>query len=156
MKANEKFIDKTDEFWAYIRLISDNKGRYKKTNENKGVDYTIEDLTKAVEAVAIEGEPLFGDIHQELTPFGEEILSYLQFRSEKLAEVVDLLQDRDEAHSTFERYSDYLNADQLQANKQGGSKPLVFENTVNGVIQKEVWIQLYARSPKTAYVHKLR
>lgn len=137
MLPNQEFSGKDDEFWAYVRLVSQQAG-YQPRGDEIVKEYDMGDLQETVESTGINGEPIFGDFSSSgLTDRGDEILSYLNYRSKQVEVAMDHIQTKDEAKRTFEEYRGDYELTHVQHNRQGDKEPLVFANTVNLVLEKE-------------------
>lgn len=137
MFAKEEYLEHDAEFWAYVRLVSQQAGYQPRGDEVVKV-YEPEDLQNAVESTGINGEPLFGDFSTDgLTDLGENILDYLNYRSQHVAVALDNIQTKNEAEETYEEYRGDHELKHVQYNRQGSNDPLVFANTVNLVMEKE-------------------
>lgn len=137
MFAKEEFLEHDAEFWAYVRLVSQQAG-YQPRGDKVVKVYEPEDLQNAVESTGINREPLFGDGSSNgLTALGENILDYLNYRSQHVAVALDNIQTKDEAEETYEEYRGDHELKHVQYNRQGSNDPLVFANTVNLVMEKE-------------------
>jgi len=137
MFPKEDYLEQDAEFWAYVRLISQESG-YQPRGEKVVKVYEEDDLQDAVESTGINGEPLFGDFTSDgLTDLGDDILDYLNYRSKQVKIALDHIQTKEEAQQTFEDYQGDYELKNVQYNRQGDKDPLVFANTVNLVMEKE-------------------
>lgn len=137
MFPEEQYLTKDDEFWAYIRLVSQQAG-YQPRGEKIVKTYDESDLQNSVKSTGINGEPLFGDFATDgLTDMGKDVLEYLNYRSKQVKVALDNIQTREEAEQVFEEYKKDYKLKHVQYNRQGNNEPLVFANTVNLVLEKE-------------------
>lgn len=137
MLPEDEYLAKDDEFWAYVRLVSQQAG-YQPRGDEIVKEYDEEDLKDTVESTGINGEPLFGGVSSDgITGLGEDVLSYLNYRAKKVEDALDSIQTREEAKNLFDEYTGGYELNHFQRNKQGDDEPLVFANTVNAILEKE-------------------
>lgn len=122
MKADERFLGQSLEFWANIKLISQ-KGGYtdKKTKQVKV--HTLEEIKLVYESNDLDCSRVI-DKQNQFTSFGKLIVTYLQHRSDYLQiQVEPNLMHLAEAKQTFEKLREELKpACPLPLNKQTGEK----------------------------------
>lgn len=140
MYANERFAGYNTKFWSYVRLVSEQAG-YQPHGEKLVKKYTKKDLSETVEKTGINGEQLLGGLTtNNTTDLGEELLDYLNFRSDKVKQALDKIRTKNQAFSDFEEYcGDYV-METEQLNKQGSGEKLIFANSVNLVLERETGI----------------
>jgi hypothetical protein len=136
MYPQEEYLQQDSEFWAYVRLVSQQAG-YQPRGDEIVKEYEEQDLQDAVESTGINGEPLFGDFSSDgLTELGDDILDYLNYRSQQVEVALNNIQTKEEARETFEEYRGDYELNHVQYNRQGNDDPLIFANTVNLVLEK--------------------
>lgn len=86
MKANDKYLNKSLDFWSNIKLLNQKLGYvYKKTKSNpnpRSVIPTIVQVKKAFKSEKLEYSSLI--INDKWTDLGTEIIEYLEYRDEML------------------------------------------------------------------------
>lgn len=98
-------------------------------------------MRETVEKTGINPDPLLGEFSVPTTELGDDVLSYLNYRSEQVEVALDRIRTKDEATDQFNEYRGDFEMDTEQLNKQGSSEPLVFANSVNLVLEKETGIE---------------
>lgn len=99
MIANREYLNLPPKFWAYVKIIGQSAGYTK-----KGVISvpTIEDIYTALHSLSLDCCELYSS--ETITPFGNHILSYFQYRANVLNHTVfRLLMDVEEAEAMFLR-----------------------------------------------------
>jgi hypothetical protein len=141
MYSDKRFAGKSMKFWSYVRLVSEQAG-YQPHGDKLIKKYSKEDLKNTIEKTGINADPLFGDsTTNSTTQLAEDLLQYLNYRSEKVKEALDKIRTKDEAIRDFEEYrGDYV-METEQLNKQGSGAKLVFANSVNLVLERETGIE---------------
>lgn len=134
MKANPEFIEKENDFWACVKLISQKQGYSK-----RGV---------IIVPTAHEVKVLFGELKLDATKlfakegFGNALLRYFQHRADVLNnEVSSLLMDVEEATTLYtELHKKYSPTCQIPMNKQKGEKksPAFFTGIINMLIEQHI------------------
>jgi hypothetical protein len=139
MFANDEFEGRGREFWSYVRLVSEQVG-YQPRGDGLVKEYTTDDLQETVERTGINADPILGEFSEPTTELGEDVLEYLNYRSEQVEVALNRIRTNDEAIDEFEEYRGDFEMETEQLNKQGSSKPLVFANSVNLVLEKETGV----------------
>lgn len=143
MRADNRFLGQSREFWANVRTISQAVGY---TKRRKGAPSTIRIPTlKEVEnkfnALNLNTAHIANSSGQ-LTAFGEALLSYFTHRAEVLNEIAcKLLMSRDEAKAEFERLHKELTPKcPIPRNKQKGEKkgPAFLTGIVNILMEANI------------------
>jgi len=140
MLSNDDFQGRGREFWAYVRLVSEQAG-YQPHGDELVKKYDLDDLRKTVEKTEINADPILGGFSECTTNLGNEVRDYLNYRSEQVEIALDRIRTRDQAVEEFEEFSEGFVMDTEQLNKQGSNQPLVFANSVNLVLEKETGIE---------------
>jgi hypothetical protein len=121
MQPDANFTQQPSQFWAYVKLLSEQIG-YSERKTKSLRKYSIDDMTHAlvrrglsVDDVLIAGSP---------TDFGKKLVEYLNLRATLLEEVAEPnLMNRDQARELFEDLKKKLNPTcALPMNKQKGEK----------------------------------
>lgn len=126
MLTNYKFKKKDLEFWANIKLLNQRLGytkRKSKKNPNQGfVIPTKEQIIKVFEDEGLNTSRLINK--GNLTPFGESILEYMEYRGEMLIQNVEPnLMNKEEAKELFYNLKDQIKPTcPLPMNKQKREK----------------------------------
>lgn len=113
MKPNEKFLNRSNEFWALVKLSSEYLGySERKSRGSKLKRHNIDEIQNLSKDIFVEGNTR------------ELVLEYLNFRADLLEEKVQpLLMDKNEAQEIFESLTkDYCPKCSLPYNKQKGEK----------------------------------
>ncbi len=144
MKANEKYVNKSAEFWANIKLINQKLGYVRR----KSIKYpeggflipTEKEIIAKFKDLGIAFSHLIKN--GQFTEFGLEVIGYMEYRAEVLTSVVELnLMDQEEAKEMFyglkEKYSPSC---PLPFNKQTGEKKdhAYLTGIVNILIESEI------------------
>lgn len=110
MKPNAQFLNKPLSWWADIKTISEAAGYTQDTPKGgTKVDqikiHTAEQVINAYEALDLEWDHLFTKSEDHYTPtkYGEEILSYIKYRSEILSVAKANLMTAEQAKIEFEK-----------------------------------------------------
>ena len=122
MKADERFLGQSLDFWANIKLISQ-KGGYTDKRTKQVKVHTLAEIASVYESNNLDHSKLI-DSNNELTEFGKLVQSYLQHRSDCLRLYIEPnLMKLAEAKQTFEELREKLKpACPLPLNKQKGEK----------------------------------
>lgn len=147
MFANEDFQGQGREFWSYVRLVSEQAG-YQPRGDKVVKEYDVEDLQETVEETGINAKPILGGFSEQTTDLGNDVLDYLNYRSEQVEVALDRIRTRDQAVDEFEEFSEGFQMDTEQLNKQGSSQSLIFANSVNLVLEKETGVD-FNPNPRT-------
>lgn len=128
MKANPSFLNQPKEFWAYVRIISQEVGYTKRGNKNKKISSailipTLEDVRHAFKALGLS----FGhivDTDDNVTDFGSLLFKYFEFRADVLNNTVQQqLMNKPAAEKEFKRIKkQWQKKCPLPMNKQKGAK----------------------------------
>jgi hypothetical protein len=121
MEANSLFSRQANNFWAYIKLISETVG-YSTRGSKYLRSYSKEDLTQAFLKRSLSAEKII--FNEQLTSFGQAIIDYLNFRATVLEQVArPNLMNREQARTVFEQLRAELQPQcVLPMNKQSGEK----------------------------------
>ncbi len=125
MKANDKYLNKSLDFWSNIKLLNQKLGYvYKKSKSNpnpRSVIPTIVQVKKAFKSEKLEYSSLI--INDKWTDLGTEIIEYLEYRDEMLQTIKSNLMKQNEAKSIFEKlFQELAPTCPLPMNKQKGNK----------------------------------
>ena len=127
MKPNNIFKNQSLEFWANIKLLNQRLGyvlRQSPRNPNGGFIIPTEEQIKNVFIKENLNYSKILDQNDKFTEFGRLIVSYMEYRSILLIEIVHPnLMDKEEAKELFYSLKDRLNPQiSLPLNKQTGEK----------------------------------
>ena len=127
MKPNKLFKNQSLEFWANIKLLNQRIGyvlRQSPRNPNGGFIIPTEEQIKNVFIKENLNYSKILDQNDKFTEFGRLIVSYMEYRSILLIEIVHPnLMDKEEAKELFYSLKDRLNPQiSLPLNKQTGEK----------------------------------
>lgn len=97
------FKGKDNQFWAYVKLISERLG-YSDRGSGGLRRYTFEQMFNLLSELKLDISIIFNEKEQKPTKFAQDIITYLNMRSEVLEKEVSLyLMNREEARLEFER-----------------------------------------------------
>lgn len=145
MQANTRYLNQPKSFWAYVRTISQEVGyteRKTAANPDSKVKVpTIAEIQKAFNRLELETAPIF--TNGDLSEFGQNLISYFEYRAEVLNEYVrPRLMDKHRAKEVYDsiraEYTPRL-CDQPM-NKQKGDKkaPAYLTCIINMLIEKHI------------------
>jgi len=137
MKANDEFLHMPKHFWAYVRTISQACGYTERKTKNVKI-HTIESVVDSFSSLNLDrSEIIFND---ELTKFGQKLLSYFDYRADVLNNYVKpRLMNKDRAEAVFEKIkSEFHPSCPLPMNKQKGDKKAhaFFTCIINMLLEK--------------------
>lgn len=137
MKPDSRFLNLPKDFWAHVRLISQEVGYTSKGRGQIRVPSPVE-IRKAFEALALDSTHLVKKDGRP-TVYGGLLLEYFAFRAEVLDQHVEpLLMTAAQAKKTFERLHKKLCPKcVIPLNKQSGEKkaPAFFTGIINMLIE---------------------
>lgn len=140
MKANPLFLQQTQEFWAYVKTISQQVG-YTDRQTKAILVPTIENISQAFHLLNLSLNNI-KLTNGSLTNFGKTLLDYFQYRHNVLeTHVKPILMNKDIAEKTFKLFHKNLNPNcLLPLNKQKGDKKNYAFLTclVNMLLEKEL------------------
>jgi hypothetical protein len=149
MLANPAFVNRPKEFWAHVRLLSQEIGYVERVVRRKGVQGqtgpikvpTLAEITDALESLGLRDDHLI-DSSARPTQFGKDLLDYYSYRAQVLNDFVQprLMTDK-QAASLFEKLRKKLKSTRdTPKNKQGGEKkkPAYFTGIINMLIEANV------------------
>lgn len=121
MKPEQRFLEQSKEFWAYVRTVSEGAG-YTARGTGQIRAPTLEEIRVVLGSLDLRDDELVEG--EDLTPLGGRILDYFDHRAEVLnTVVVELLMDAAEAAEEFEQMRAKLYPTcPLPMNKQKGDK----------------------------------
>lgn len=149
MIANATFVNRPKDFWAHVRLLSQEIGYVEKVRRQKGVRGqtgpikvpTRAELKAALESLGLRTKHLIDESGQ-LTSLGKDLLDYFAYRAQVLNEYVrPRLMTVDQAKPLFDKLRKKLKSTrEAPTNKQGGEKkrPAYFTGIVNMLIEANV------------------
>lgn len=122
MKADFHFIQQPKEFWAHVRTISQEIGYTDRSTSSIRVPH-ITEVRAEFHRLNLQTSHIADDFGI-LTPFGQKLFDYFNFRATVLNKTVQgLLMKKDAAEVEFERLKKQLNPTcPLPMNKQKGDK----------------------------------
>ena len=140
MKADDRFISKSQEFWAHVRLISQD-AKYKEKGADKVKAIRRDEIVKSLKDAHLDVQRIV-DADGRWTPFGDSLFEYFKYRADTLNSYIEpLLMDIDDARSVFEKLKLRLKPNcPLPMNRQKGDKrhPRYFTGIVNMLIEANV------------------
>ena len=102
MKPNKRFSNLPPEFWASVRLISQEVG-YSISGEGSIKVPTSEDIKSALEKIDVDHSAIVGR-NNKLTGLGKVLTDYYAYRANTLNRLVEpRLMDAQKARKTFNR-----------------------------------------------------
>lgn len=136
MKAENRFLNQSLDFWANVKLISQKVGyTQRKTSQIKVP--TIEEIENAFAELKLDSSKIIAD--KKLTAFGSLLLEYFQHRANFLNKFVEPnLMDKTKAKKLFTKLKKELKPTcPLPMNKQKGAKkaPAYFTCIINMLIE---------------------
>ncbi len=137
MKPNHRFISQSQEFWAYVRLISQSAG-YTRRGTDRVKAINLEEIVEALEKAKVSPRHVLNEVGQ-CTPFGGLLLEYFDYRARVLNRYVEpRLMDVADSRRAFEKLKNELQPlCPLPMNKQKGDKraPAYFTGIINMLIE---------------------
>ncbi len=112
MLPDPRFLRQPKHFWANVRTISQTIsqeiGYTQNVSRKKGEGSirvpTVAEITQALRAIQLSASHLVNESDARLTPLGERLLAYFEYRAEALNTVVSpLLMDAEQARVTYEK-----------------------------------------------------
>jgi hypothetical protein len=149
MIANAAFVNRPKEFWAHVRLLSQEIGYVERLKRQKGVRGqtgpikvpTLAEQKAALELLGLRSDYLV-DEHVQPTPLGRDLLNYFGYRAQVLNEYVQpRLMTVDQAKQLFDKLRKKLRSTlEAPTNKQGGEKkkPAYFTGIINMLIEANI------------------
>lgn len=140
MKPDPRFLDLPKEFWANVRLVSQEVG-YKVRNQERVRVPSRDEIRRAFDEIGLRSTHLF-DKTGEPTKLGRSLLDYFAHRAKALHRYVEpLLMTGEQAKVLYERLHTQLNPRcPIPLNKQSGKKkaPAFFTGIVNMLIEANI------------------
>jgi hypothetical protein len=144
MKANSKFLNQSQEFWATIKLLSQKLGytkRKRKKGEQSAINVpSIEETLNTYHSLGLNSNKIY--FNDQITSFGELIFEYFQFRADVLNnEIKYYLMDLDEAVDLFKDLSGKFESKikpVYNKQKKGEKIPLYFTSIINILIESNI------------------
>lgn len=138
MKAHSEFLNEDKNFWAYVRLISQEAGYTK----HKKIKIPTEDnILEILEKFDLHDKKLFSK-SQAINTFKKRLTNYFTQRANDLNNFVEpLLMDSDEAKLNFEKlYNLKEYKCKIPMNKQKGEKKnfAYFTGIINMIIENNI------------------
>ena len=137
MKPDPRFLHLPKDFWANVRLISQEVG-YTVKGQGQIKVPSLEEIQKAFAEISLDAGHLM-DEGGRPTPYGKLLLDYFVCRATMLREHVEpLLMTAEEAKKVFERLRAKLHPKRaVPLNKQSGEKkaPAFFTGIINMLIE---------------------
>lgn len=128
MKANSSFLNQPKEFWANVRIISQEVGYTKRGNKAKKISSailvpTLDDVREAFNTLGLSAGQIADD-KDHLTAFGKLLFMYFEFRADVLNKTVQQqLMNKSAAEKEFKRIKkQWQKKCPLPLNKQKGAK----------------------------------
>lgn len=146
MIANSAFVNRPKEFWAHIRLLSQEIGYVERVKRQKGVRGqtgpikipTLAEMKDGLESLGLSADHLV-DEHAQSTNLGRDLLDYFAYRAQVLNEFVrPRLMNVEQAKQLFDKLRKRLKSTrEAPTNKQGGEKkkPAYFTGIINMLIE---------------------
>ena len=137
MKANHRFIWQPPEFWAYVRLVSQDRN-YTERGTDRVKAINLDEIVKALGKAKLDRRHVVNEDGQ-CTPLGASLVGYFDYRARVLNQFVEpRLMDVDDARNAFNELRDQLQPRcPLPMNKQRGDKkaPAYFTGIINMLIE---------------------
>ena len=137
MKPDPKFTNCPQEFWANVRIISQELG-YTERTQSKIKVYSAEEIRSVMKGLGLEEKHLLDGSGKE-TPFAKLLLAYFEYHAEVLnTKVEPLLMDKKRAKKEFLELKKKLRPScPIPMNKQKGEKktPAYLTGIVNMLIE---------------------
>lgn len=138
MKADDRFLAQPREFWANVRLISEQVGYTARGTGTIKVP-TVDEIRKAFAKLGLDPGRIIG-ASNALSELGENLIAYYDHRAGVLNnQVRPMLMDKDEARATFDKLFRRLRPSApIPMNKQKGAKkaPAFLTGIVNMLIEQ--------------------
>jgi len=138
MRPNQKFLRQSKAFWANVRSISQVLGY---THDGRIVVPSVREIMKALTKRDLTSSHVIDDSGQ-LTPLGQSISEYYDYRSSVLHEQVEpMLMDATRARQVFEELLEKLKPEcPIPMNKQKGAmkNPAFFTGIINMLIEANI------------------
>jgi len=136
MKGDSRFMRLPKSFWADVRTIGEAVGYSKRNQDQVGVP-TLESVRKKYAERELDTQHLHTG--NQLTPTGQTLFDYFQYRADALNQFVEpRLMDSERAKVEFERLRSWLKPKcPLPMNKQRGNKkaPAYLTGIVNMLVE---------------------
>lgn len=144
MKANRKFLNQSQEFWATVKLISQKLGyttRKRKKGEQSAINVpSLEDVLKIYQSLQLNSNKIY--FNDNLTDFGQLIFEYFQYRADILNNQIQyLLMNLEEAVSLFNSLTEGFKSKVkpvYNKQKKGEKIPLYFTSIINILIESNI------------------
>ncbi len=149
MIANAAFVKRPKEFWAHVRLLSQEIGYVERVRRQKGVTGqtgpikvpALAELKAALESLGLRSDHLV-DESARSTPLGKDLLDYFSYRAQVLNEYVrPRLMTVEQAKKLSDKLRKKLKSTrEAPTNKQRGEKkkPAYFTGIINMLIEANV------------------
>jgi hypothetical protein len=139
MRPDPRFLNLPKDFWANVRLISQEVGYTVTVKGRKEIKIpSLDEIRKAFAAISLDARHL-ADERGSVTPQGSLLLAYFEHRAIALRKRVEpLLMTAEEAKEVFERLRGELHSERsIPLNKQSGEKkaPAFFTGIINMLIE---------------------
>lgn len=138
MKADDRFLSQPREFWANVRLISEQVGYTVRGAKTIKVP-TVDQIREAFAKLGLDPGRIVGG-RNDLTDLGADLLAYYEHRASILNnQVRPMLMDKDEARAVFDDlYRRLRPSAPIPMNKQKGAKkaPAFLTGIVNMLIEQ--------------------
>lgn len=137
MKADERFLAQPREFWANVRLVSEQVGYTARGKDEIKVP-ALSQIRDAFARLGLDPGRIVGE-DDALTQLGADLLAYYEHRASVLNDQVrSVLMDQDEARAEFEDLCDRMpSSTSVPMNKQKAAKraPAFLTGMVNMLIE---------------------
>jgi hypothetical protein len=149
MIANSAFVNRPKEFWAHVRLLSQEIGYVERVRRQKGARGqtgpikvpTLAEQKAALESLGLRADHLV-DENAQATRLGKDLLEYFSYRARVLNDYVQpRLMTVEQATQLFDKLRKKLKSTrEAQTNKQGGEKKksAYFTGIINMLIETNV------------------
>jgi hypothetical protein len=140
VRADDRFLSQPREFWANVRLISEQVGYTERAGGQKAIKVpTVAEIRDAFAKLGLHPRRIVGATHYP-SELGADLLAYYEHRANVLNDQVrPMLMDKDEAATTFDSLFGRLSPKvPIPMNKQKGSKraPAFLTGIVNMLIEQ--------------------
>jgi len=137
MRPDSRFLNLPKDFWAHVRLISQEAG-YTVRGEGRIKAPSADEIERVMNKLSLSSDHI-SSADQEVTAFGNLLLKYFDYRADVLHGCVEsLLMNAENANGLFQKLRKQLKPKcPIPMNKQKGRKrtPAFFTGIINMLIE---------------------